>query len=314
MLLILCGLWLSWAEEALWRFKLDMGTLVFALLSVGLVLNTMTLWITSSSRARIVILAGVGASLVVLGMSVSTFWVADSDCVSTSTPENIELLLTYNKVRFYGVRRGFSGRFKGVVGSSVHNVESDIDAVAQALPKDFRAYAALVDPAMKSAENQELVLKFFSWQFPEYVPYIVIDDPVRGGVRYLAYEEDSRIRATGIHRVRPWIEELLKGQGNLAWRLRSYRLLVRYALITPHDRDDLADDPYFRLVRGETDVSGSAIQRLPKSLHRLASTRSPPDSRTVSRPTGYDDLNPRWGSARRRVAESGSRPSRSWCV
>lgn len=279
-LLLALPLWLHTYEAAFWR--LHLGAPLLAWLGVALGIAS---WLRVLHRARAPELrwlhVALGLTIAIALFSTATFWVADGDQRHWPdeelrglgsgwqdlpvVPAGVEVLQCSPELVVFGRARGSVQRFVSTTSGS-----SPLLLTPGLVPADFEAYAALVEPSLllvdKAQRPYVIAEDFLRWQFPRHILLVLVplaqepspgepsgdaaerrsvwgcnQAPASGAV--IALEEDNRTGKSGVYPVHP----LLKGE--LSTRLTSYRNFLRYALIGPHDRDDLTDDPYFALLR-----------------------------------------------------------------
>lgn len=285
-LLLALPLWLHTYEAAFWRLHLGGELLGWLGVSFGFVAWLRVLHLARAPELRWLNVA-LGLTIAIGLLSTATFWVAagdqrhwPSDEISALTsgwedlpvvPAGVEVLQCSPELVVFGRARGSVQRFVSTTSGI-----SRLELTPGLVPVDFEAYALLVEPSLHSpdeAQRRHVIAEdFLRWQFPRHILLALVpkeDAPERRSVwgcsqapvsgEVITLEEDYRTGESGVYPVRPLLNELARGE--LSGRFASYRNLLRYALLGPHDRGDLTDDPYFALVHH--DVLGGKINLLP---------------------------------------------------
>ena len=195
---------------------------------------------------------------------------------ASQPPAGVKRLLCRSDLVVFGRPRGDVERYVGLADDMIYSVPWE--TLLERIPADFAEYAALVDPTLGKLPPDErpaaLGRAFLQWQFPRHVLLIALPDPNHLGSAVWGCDyakdvmtpgilvEDNRLGVSGIYGVTPLFQALIDGE--LASRLRSYWLIVKYTF-SPYDRRDLQQDPYFLLQRGEMTEFERHVNDLPQA-------------------------------------------------
>lgn len=191
-------------------------------------------------------------------------------------PAGVTQLLCRGDLVVFGKARSSVESYVGLVDDMIYSVPWE--TLLERIPADFAQYATLVDPTIGNLPAGErpaaIGRAFLQWQFPRHALWIALPeaDPLGSqlwGCEYATDSmtpgvllEDNRLGPAGIYGVTPLFKALIAGE--LASRLRSYWLIVKYTF-SPHDRRDLQRDPYFLLYRGQLTEFDQQVKALPQA-------------------------------------------------
>lgn len=191
-------------------------------------------------------------------------------------PAGVQRLVCTRDLVVFGRPRSSVERYVGLVDDMI--LSMPWEGLLERIPADFADYAALVDPTLGKlppAERPAAIGRaFLEWQFPRHVLLVALPDahPLGSPLWGCDYAtdlmtpgtlvEDNRLGVSGIYGVTPLLKGLIDGE--LASRLRSYWLIVKYTF-SPYNRRDLQQDPYFLLIRGELTEFERHVNELPQA-------------------------------------------------
>jgi hypothetical protein len=266
---VIAVLWLGGLELACDQHSETVLWLGFVALSIALVIETWKLWTRGGTKAQKLTLVAVGAVVVAL-LDTAVYNIARADhSLITNDEEAVRLPIGGSAEAVCpGCKVLWKGNDQWLLGQPRTDwltCAYDIDAsnIISIVPADFEAYAHLVDPRFKGHQHGADNV-FLTWQYPRQRFAIVEFSPDATRPRSVQVRlalEDNRAGKRGIYAVEPFFRS-----DHYDWhnRLRSYANLFRaIAGKSPHCRNDLQDDPYFLILRGDRARAQQSLASLP---------------------------------------------------
>jgi hypothetical protein len=139
------------------------------------------------------------------------------------------------------------------------------------LPKDFRAYWALIDTTGNNT-SEHLIGDYYDWQFPDYHIYIYMPKLKCKNAKYPVYSKDelgpcyTYYSGRGRRRDIDAIGRVFKASGGwplLKDRLQKYYKALEECFWPTYVRRDLMNDPYFLIQRQEYKAARAGLDALP---------------------------------------------------
>ncbi|WP_108867996.1 hypothetical protein [Aquimarina aquimarini] len=167
--------------------------------------------------------------------------------------------------------RSFGSGGMGIKSFHLTYEQQDMIYEKKLVPKDFRAYWALVDTTGNNTPRK-VTGDYYDWQYPDYYIYIYMPDLFCKNPEYPAdtdeelapcftsYGEKGRSRRIAA------IGRVFKASGGwpvLQDRLYKYYKAIEEYFFPTYVRRDLMNDPYFLIERGQYKEARAGLSKLP---------------------------------------------------